>query len=60
MTARASQTAMWNPARNIGELNSSAIDQPVWISDDECTVYLTSNSPGGVGGYDILVATRTP
>jgi hypothetical protein len=37
----------------------TADDQPEWISDDLCRIYLSSNRPGGSGGFDLWVAERT-
>jgi hypothetical protein len=35
-----------------------ADDQPEWISDDQCRMYLSSNRPGSAG-FDLWVAERT-
>jgi hypothetical protein len=37
----------------------TADEQPEWISDDLCRIYLSSNRPGGRGGFDLWVAERT-
>jgi WD40-like Beta Propeller Repeat len=42
-------------------VNSPAIDQPVWISPDECTMYLTSSRVDDPNApFRIFVATRSP
>jgi hypothetical protein len=47
--------------RPIPELTTStttASDVAPWLTADERTIYFASNRPGGVGGYDIYLATR--
>jgi Tol biopolymer transport system component len=43
----------------ITELNSSSSDEGATLTPDELTIYFDSSRPGGLGGYDIYVATRT-
>jgi WD40-like Beta Propeller Repeat len=40
-------------------VNGPVSEQPVWISPDECTLYLSSSRGGGTG-WQIYVATRSP
>ncbi len=45
--------------QNLGpNINSSSIDAGTNISADGCTLYFSSNRPGGRGGWDLWVATR--
>jgi Tol biopolymer transport system component len=45
--------------QNLGpNINSSSIDAGTSISADGCTLYFSSNRPGGRGGWDLWVATR--
>ena len=41
------------------ELSSSDEDVPSWISADLCRFYFYSNRPGGSGGHDVYLATRS-
>jgi hypothetical protein len=43
----------------VAELNTLANDYPGWISPDNCHLYLASDRPGGAGGFDLYVASRT-
>ena len=59
MTTRASRSAPWGPAVNLGPpINTSAIDANVWISADGLELYFMSSRPGGYGGWDIYVTKR--
>ena len=42
----------------MSELNSNSSDEGATLSPDELTIYFDSTRPGGLGGYDIYVATR--
>jgi len=45
---------------NLGPTVSTSADEyGPWISDDGLSLYFSSNRPGGHGGHDIWVATRT-
>jgi Tol biopolymer transport system component len=44
------------PVRVAG-VNSTAMDEPSWVSDDGCLLYLFSNRGGN---YDLYVASRPP
>lgn len=57
----ASRTSAANPFSSlhaVTELNSASNDIPTFLTPDRCTLYLQSDRPGGVGGYDIYVATK--
>lgn len=56
--ARCNPSAPFGPAVAISELNSNASDEGATLSPDELTVYFDSSRPGGMGGFDIYVATR--
>ncbi len=57
---RASRDIPFGPLVNLEAVNTSSWEQPVWISGDDCTLYLDSTRPGGAGGGDIYVARRMP
>ncbi len=57
---RASRDVPFGPLVNVDAVNTPSWEQPVWISADDCTLYLDSSRPGGAGGGDIYVATRAP
>jgi hypothetical protein len=59
MTTRASRSAPWGPAVNLGPtINTSAIDADVWISADGLELYFMSTRSGGYGGFDLYVSRR--
>lgn len=39
-STRASKSEDWGEAVNAGEVNSSTVDKPSWVSDDDCVLYL--------------------
>jgi len=58
-TTRATRDAPWGLAVNMGpEINSSAGDSSVWISQDGLELYFESWRSGGYGSGDIYVARR--
>jgi len=65
-TARAMHIAEWSTALKIDtingnstELNTTSLDGCPIQSPDGLSFYIASNRPGGKGGLDIWVATRT-
>jgi hypothetical protein len=60
VTTRASRSAAWGPAVNVGPtINSSGADSCPWISTNGLELYFQSNPrSGGYGGLDIYVARR--
>jgi hypothetical protein len=59
MTTRASRSAPWGPAVNMGStLNSSPDAGEPWISADGLELYFASYQSGGYGGKDIWIARR--
>lgn len=58
-SAQAQKYSDWSAPVNLGSLiNSAASDQGPAISKDGLTLYFHSNRLGGVGGFDMYVATR--
>lgn len=50
----------WSPPENLGPtINSTSLDQQAYIASDRETLFFTSNRPGGLGGLDLYVTTRT-
>ncbi len=50
----------WTPVRNIGApVNTKGYESLPSISADGQTLYFTSDRPGGYGGLDIWISTRT-
>jgi len=59
VTTRASRSAPWGPAVNLGpSINTSAIDANVWISPDGLELYFMSTRSGGYGSFDLWVTRR--
>jgi hypothetical protein len=60
VTTRETTSQPWTTPKSLGPLvNNSAFDnQQPSLSCDGTTLYFVSNRSGGVGGYDIYVATR--
>jgi hypothetical protein len=58
MSKRASLNASFDPPVDLREVNSSAIEEPSWISPDNCRLYLYRQ--GTDGYYKIHVASRSP
>lgn len=48
------------PVRLAEPVNSPGEDRPGSLSADGCTMYFTSNRPGGAGGFDVYRARRAP
>jgi Tol biopolymer transport system component len=50
----------WSVPVNLGALvNSSTIDQGPYLASDRQTLFFGSDRPGGLGGTDLYVTTRT-
>ncbi len=57
---RGSKDEGWGPAQNLGPaVNSSKNEGGLSISADGLTLYFESARTGGLGGYDLYMATRT-
>jgi len=51
----------WSPPEDIGApVNTASTDQQPSLSSDGRTLVFASNRPGGLGGSDLWIATRTP
>jgi hypothetical protein len=59
-TTRQTVFDSWSTPYNLGPvLNTTAGDLDPYITTDRQTLYFGSNRPGGVGGNDLYVSTRT-
>ena len=59
VTTRAAVGDDWGTPVNLGAtVNSASDDSAANLSPDGLELYLTSNRPGGCGGYDLWVANR--
>lgn len=56
--ARCNPSAPFGAPVEMTDLNSGYSDEGATLSPDELTVYFDSSRPGGLGGYDLYVATR--
>jgi hypothetical protein len=54
--ARPNRSAAWGNFARVTELASSASEEPSWLSDDACRIYITRGS----GSSRILFAERSP
>ena len=60
MTTRASTTAAWSPAVNLGpNVNSSSFDFSPSLSADGLTMVFHSGRPGGAGNSDLWMSRRS-
>jgi Tol biopolymer transport system component len=51
----------WSPPEDIGApVNTASTDQQPSLSSDGRTLVFASNRPGGLGGSDLWISTRTP
>jgi hypothetical protein len=57
-TTRATTVAAFGDPVNVTELNSSAIEVPGWISDDDCVIYFMRNVGTAATDYDLFYAVR--
>lgn len=59
---RSSRTSDFSGAEHFSNLNGDLWDEPVWVSDDDCELYLQRRDPGPpvdpVAGDGIFVARR--
>lgn len=50
----------WETPRNLGaRVNSTSVDAQPYIAPDRLTLFFMSNRPGGCGGFDLYMTTRT-
>lgn len=60
-STRRSVHEAWSPPENLGApVNTPFFDQQAGLSHDGRVLVFVSNRPGGVGGLDIWMSTRTP
>ena len=60
VVTRKSANDPWSsPSVLLEPLNSPAEDWPCWLSADRTTILLSSNREGGMGDYDLWLATRS-
>jgi Tol biopolymer transport system component len=60
VSTRATTSDLWSTPVNLGPtVNTTAFDGAAALSFDGTTLYFFSNRPGGSGGNDIWVTTRT-
>jgi Tol biopolymer transport system component len=59
VSTRASTADPWSPPVNLTAVNSTVGDQRAALSFDGRSLYVASSRPGGLGGNDIYVSTRT-
>lgn len=61
VSTRQSLQESWSPPQNVGAPVSSPVnDLHPELSHDSRTLYFSTNRPGGSGGQDLWMATRTP
>ena len=58
VATRASITDPFGLPTLVGNVNSVKDDEPTWLSNDGCRLYLQSDRAGGAGMQDIYVAAR--
>jgi WD40 repeat protein len=58
VATRTTKNAAFGIGVPVANVNSTANDAPMYLSDDGCVLYLASNRPGGIGGMDIWQAQR--
>jgi Tol biopolymer transport system component len=60
VSTRASTEDPWSPPVNLGSnINTASTEGRPSLSFDGTTLYFMSSEPGGVGGLDLYVSTRT-
>jgi len=58
-TTRESLSAEWSAPTNLTSVNTIYNDVQPALSADDLSLYVSSNRPGGLGGTDLWVSTRT-
>jgi hypothetical protein len=60
VSTRATVFDAWETPRNLGPIvNSTSADAQPYIAADRLTLFFMSNRPGGCGGFDLYMTTRT-
>jgi len=61
VSTRRSVHDAWSPPVNLGApMNTGSNDQQPSLSSNARTLIFVSNRPGGLGGFDLWMSTRTP
>lgn len=60
MGTRPSTSDAFGSLAQVPVLDSPTIDDPSWLSPDNCRLYLRSDRPGGSGGFDLYISERNP
>lgn len=60
VATRAAVGQAFGSPTTVQNVNSSAQDTPLFISDDDCELYIASRRAGGVGGLDVFRAKKAP
>ena len=58
VTTRGTTNDNFSDPVTVLNVNTASDEEPSWVSNDGCRLYLRSNRPGGLGGQDIYVASR--
>lgn len=56
--SRTDRNATFSAGKVVGSLSSTAKDIPLYLTYDGCVMVLASDRPGGLGGFDLYMATR--
>ena len=60
VSTRETVSDAWETPRNLGPtVNSTFVDAQPYIARDRLTLFFMSNRPGGCGGFDLYMTTRT-
>ncbi len=59
VSQRATLSSAWGAPQNVAILNTSSGDSPASISPDGRELFMQSQRPGGSGGVDLYLSTRT-
>jgi hypothetical protein len=55
---RANTSDAWGTPAQVLPLDSTLDEEPSWLSNDGCRLYLSSNRPGSIGSQNIWMATK--
>lgn len=60
VSTRSSVSQSFGAGSLVPNVNSGVADTPLFVTDDGCQLYLKSRRPGGLGGFDVWVSSRSP